>query len=48
MGYFPWLVSCRLIRLNPGGVVGQRKKMSCAATGKRNMSRINLGLWLLD
>ena len=47
MGYFPWLVSCRLIRLNLGVWWG-REKMFCAATGKGNMSRVILGLWLWD
>ena len=47
MDYFPWLVSCRLIRLNLGVGWG-REKMSCAVTGKENMSRVSLGQWLYD
>ena len=43
MAYFVWLVSFRLIWLNPG-CSGADKKMSCAATGKGNMSRVSLGL----
>ena len=47
MGCIPWLVSDRLIRLNPG-MWWTKKKMSCAATGKGNMSRVSLELWLWD
>ena len=28
--------------------VEAEKKMSCAAAGKGNMSRVNLGLWFWD
>ena len=44
---FPWLVSCRLIRLNLRWG-GAEKKMSGAVTGKENRSRVSLGLWLKD
>ena len=47
MGHFPSLVSCRLIRLNPR-VWWAEKKMSYAVTGKGNMSKVSLGLWLWD
>ena len=47
ISYFKWLVSCTLIRLNLGMLRGE-KKMSRAATGKANMSRASLGLWLWD
>ena len=30
MGYFPWLVSCRLIRLNPGVRWGRDKNVLCS------------------
>ena len=30
------------------GVLGQRKKMSYAATRKENMSRVSFRLWLWD
>ena len=30
MGYFPWLVSCKLIRLNPGVGRGKEKNFLCS------------------
>ena len=44
MSYFPWLMSCRLFCAKSHSVVGQRK-MSHAATGKENMSRVSSRLF---